>query len=203
VLSNIPPQPPQDFTHDFVQDTLRLYWRTPSDIDLSRTRVNYRLDGIFPQDPNDGTNISDQPSLPDQQMNTFFVGMPLNIPHYFALFAIDSAGLHSIPRTLVATRISTSVDDKTEIPREFVLYQNYPNPFNPVTTLRYGLPRSTHVQLVIYDLLGREITRVVNQHQQVGYHQAVFNSQGLASGIYLYRLKAGDFTAVKKFLLIK
>jgi hypothetical protein len=88
-------------------------------------------------------------------------------------------------------------------PEEFSLHQNYPNPFNPSTTIRYGLPRASQVTLTVYNALGQQVARLVNEQQPAGYHDAVFNANELASGVYFYKLQAGDFVQTKKLLLLK
>jgi hypothetical protein len=86
----------------------------------------------------------------------------------------------------------------------FVLRQNYPNPFNPETTISYALPASEVVTLKIYDLLGKEIRTLVHEQQTAGLHTVCFNADGLASGVYFYKLQAGDiFQQVKKMLLLR
>jgi hypothetical protein len=91
------------------------------------------------------------------------------------------------------------------------LYQNYPNPFNPTTTIQYAIPivkthlgeSLQHVTLKVYDILGREVTTLVNREQLHGKYKVEFNASLLASGVYIYRLTAGGFSAVKKLSLIK
>ncbi len=99
------------------------------------------------------------------------------------------------------------------IPSEFKLEQNYPNPFNPVTTIKYSLPTSTKVQLKVYDILGNEITTLVDAEQEPGNYSVEFSAQGgsasggngysLSSGIYFYRIQSNDFSNVKKILILK
>jgi len=88
-------------------------------------------------------------------------------------------------------------------PNSFSLRQNYPNPFNPSTRIAYELPKAGHVSLKVFDLLGREIATLVNEIQPVGSHSVTFNGSALASGIYFYRLQAGDFATTKKMVLLK
>jgi hypothetical protein len=90
-----------------------------------------------------------------------------------------------------------------EIPNTFRLGQNYPNPFNPSTTIKYGLPKNSFVTLKVYDILGREVTTLVNENKMAGTYQVNFNASNLASGIYFYTIKAGDFSQTKKMLLVK
>ena len=88
-------------------------------------------------------------------------------------------------------------------PQTYSLSNNYPNPFNPVTTLNYSLPRSGDVSLIIYNILGEEVIRLVDGFQQAGEYNAIWNASNIASGIYFYRLQAGDFTETKKMVLLK
>ncbi|MCP4581435.1 MAG: T9SS type A sorting domain-containing protein [candidate division Zixibacteria bacterium] len=99
----------------------------------------------------------------------------------------------------------TDIDDNTvsPLPQSFSLAQNYPNPFNARTIINYNLPTSSDVTIDIYDLLGRKITTLVDKKQQAGSHQAVWNGEGISSGIYFYKIQAGDFVETKKMLLVK
>jgi hypothetical protein len=99
----------------------------------------------------------------------------------------------ALPKTLVR-------DYTTQ---EFHLDQNYPNPFNPSTTVTYELPRTSHVTLTVYDLLGREVTPLVNGVEEPGTHTVQWNASGQASGVYLCRLDAASFTSVRKLLLLR
>ena len=83
------------------------------------------------------------------------------------------------------------------------LSQNYPNPFNPSTTIRYGLPSRSHVTLSIFNTLGQQVATLVEGEMEAGYHEVQFDASGLASGVYLYRLQAGDFVQTKRLLLLK
>ncbi|HMQ79919.1 MAG TPA: T9SS type A sorting domain-containing protein [Ignavibacteria bacterium] len=89
------------------------------------------------------------------------------------------------------------------IPTAFSLDQNYPNPFNPVTNIKFGIPKAGNVKIVIYDISGREVTRLVDRELKAGYYNADFNAANLASGVYFYRLESKDFTDVKKMVLVK
>jgi len=86
---------------------------------------------------------------------------------------------------------------------QFELYQNYPNPFNPSTTIKYELPVNGNVKLIIYDVLGGEIKTLVNGFKQKGRYEVQFNASGLPSGIYLYKIEAGNFSANRKMILLK
>lgn len=93
-------------------------------------------------------------------------------------------------------------------PEAFALLNNYPNPFNPETTIKYHLPEAAQVKLEVYNMVGQVVRTLVNNQQNAGryvvqWDAANDNGQNLASGIYLYRIQAGDFHEVKKMLLLK
>ncbi len=94
-------------------------------------------------------------------------------------------------------------ENLANLPTEYGLAQNYPNPFNPVTKINYELPVSGKVTLKIYSLLGKEIATLVNDNMDAGRYTVSFNGADLASGMYFYKITAGNFTAVKKMVLIK
>jgi len=85
----------------------------------------------------------------------------------------------------------------------FELNQNYPNPFNPTTSISFNIPKNSHVNLKIYDVLGNEVSNYFNEFMQAGTYNLVFDGSNLSSGIYYYRLTAGDFSSTKKMMLIK
>lgn len=89
------------------------------------------------------------------------------------------------------------------IPKVYSLSQNYPNPFNPVTNIKYQIPADRYVSLKIYDITGREIANLVKEYKQAGYYTVSFNGSNFASGVYFYRIQAGDFVQVKRMVLIK
>ncbi|MFI5407468.1 MAG: T9SS type A sorting domain-containing protein, partial [Nitrososphaerales archaeon] len=98
-----------------------------------------------------------------------------------------------------------SVDDSTNsnLPVEFALFQNYPNPFNPVTSIQYVVSSSQFVTLKVFDVLGNEIATLVNEEKHPGIFEVEFDGMELPSGIYFYKLKAGNFIETKKMILIK
>jgi hypothetical protein len=88
-------------------------------------------------------------------------------------------------------------------PVDFELFQNYPNPFNPSTSIKYSIPKSVLVTLKIYDVLGKEITTLVNEKEEAGLHKIEFNPTNLSSGVYFYTLKTEGFLQTKKMILIR
>jgi len=98
----------------------------------------------------------------------------------------------------------TSVDPGVRmVPDEFALSQNYPNPFNPSTTIRYELPHASRVSLKVYNTLGQEVATLVNETKSAGVYTVQFDAANLASGVYFYRLQAGDFVEVMKLVLLR
>jgi hypothetical protein len=97
----------------------------------------------------------------------------------------------------------TSVKNDLTLPVSYKLYQNYPNPFNPTTILKYDIPEQSRVSLIIYNILGEEVISLVNDEKVAGSYKIVWNATNLGSGIYLYKLKAGDFVETKKMVLMK
>jgi len=91
----------------------------------------------------------------------------------------------------------------SQLPREFQLYQNFPNPFNPMTTIRYDVPKSAHVNITVYNTRGQQVAILVDGMRQAGYHEVVWDAAGLSSGVYFYRIQAADYVALKKLMLIK
>ena len=99
--------------------------------------------------------------------------------------------------------VRLAVGSRDEAPPEYYLHQNSPNPFNPSTTIEYELPKSSEVRLSVYDILGREVSVLVNDRRDAGVHEVKFDAAGLSSGVYFYRLQAGDFVQSRKLLLLK
>jgi hypothetical protein len=98
--------------------------------------------------------------------------------------------------------------DSELLPDKFALHQNYPNPFNPITTLRYDLPENSLVNIIIYDLLGRQVKSLINQTQEAGFKSVLWNATNdygkpVSAGVYLYQIQAGEFVQTKKMVLLK
>jgi hypothetical protein len=105
--------------------------------------------------------------------------------------------------TIVSPGNLSAVNDNSTIPQKSALEQNYPNPFNPSTIINFSLTKSGQVTLSVYDLLGRQVSELVNDRREAGVHEVTFDGSNLASGMYFYRLQAGDFVATKLLLLLK
>ena len=133
-------------------------------------------------------------------------GLPGSYPWIFAvafsgtnIFAGGSGGVWKRPLSELVG-VSKEVND---LPKDFTLSQNYPNPFNPGTTIKYSLAKEGHVKLTVYNEIGCIAATILDEHKPAGNYSVQFNGSNLASGIYLYRLKSGNYSAAKKLLLIK
>ncbi len=104
---------------------------------------------------------------------------------------------------LSGEQITSATLQLDEIPREFALHPNRPNPFNPVTRISYDLPKASPITLRVFDLLGREVRTLATGLQPAGRHTVLFDGSGLASGVYLCRFQAGEFSATQKMMLLK
>ncbi len=93
-------------------------------------------------------------------------------------------------------------ETEEELIKEYAV-SNYPNPFNPTTTVRYQLPKAGHVQIKVYDAIGKEVATLVNEHLESGRYEVRFGDDNLPSGMYIYTIKVNDYFASKKMLLIK
>jgi len=118
-------------------------------------------------------------------------------------YTLEGTGEITVP-----TEETFTLERKAIIPIAYTLHQNYPNPFNPITSLRYDLPEQAQVTLTIYDLMGREITQLVNTTQKAGYKSIQWNATDMygkpvSAGVYLYQILANDFIQTKKMVFLK
>ena len=98
----------------------------------------------------------------------------------------------------------TNVGNQNNLsPRIYKLNQNYPNPFNPLSTIGYQIPKSGFISIKVYNILGREVATLVNEEKPAGTYEVHFNGENFSSGIYFYKLKAGNYSSIKKMVLIK
>ncbi|RPI61186.1 MAG: T9SS C-terminal target domain-containing protein, partial [Ignavibacteriales bacterium] len=133
---------------------------------------------------------------------------PDSLMTYNALLKVyTNGGVKEIVLTGIGKDNTVNVEDENFTPFVFALEQNYPNPFNPSTTIQYAISNRQFVTLKVYDLIGKEIATLVNEYKPAGSYEVEFNSassiKNLASGIYFYRLQAGDYVKTKKMTLLK
>jgi hypothetical protein len=116
---------------------------------------------------------------------------------------LDSDGTRADMGAFYFDQRGGGVDDVPVIPQTYRLMQNYPNPFNSSTIIRYAVPVASQVTLDIYDFLGRKVQTLADVKEQVGEHQVTWDAAGFSSGIYFYRLKAGDKSYSRQMTVIK
>jgi hypothetical protein len=116
------------------------------------------------------------------------------------LYAKDLV-LSFLQRTVLTTSVPGPIS--SSFPIDFHLEQNYPNPFNPSTTIKFELPRTSQVNLTVFDILGRDVSVLVNERKEAGVYEVKFDGSNLASTVYFYRLQAGDFVQTKKLIILR
>ncbi|MCP4581026.1 MAG: T9SS type A sorting domain-containing protein [candidate division Zixibacteria bacterium] len=123
---------------------------------------------------------------------------------YFTVIVPDVSINHD-STTVVDTIMESSVgiDDPASTPDEYSIDQNYPNPFNAVTSFEYALPQDAYVTIIVCDILGHQVATLINRNQPAGYHQVSWNAGANSSGIYFYKIQAGDFSQTRKMTLLK
>jgi PKD repeat protein len=138
------------------------------------------------------------------------IGFNLDLSDYF-LNIYDFDSLSVLNGTILTIRVGHNVlgiNNGNVLPTEFALHQNYPNPFNPDTRIRYDLAKNEIVRITIYNLLGRKVKTLVNEHQEAGFKSIIWNATNdygkpVSAGVYLYQIRAGEFVQTKKMVLLK
>ncbi|HPI38568.1 MAG TPA: family 10 glycosylhydrolase [Ignavibacteriaceae bacterium] len=182
--------------------TYTLTWNKPLPASDGDTAVYYNLyrDYSSPVNLNDIKNVIKFRIVNDTSAVVTFTTIPSeNI--YFTVTAYDRGYNESLPSN-EAGIIVNSIEDEIQ-PGGFSLEQNFPNPFNPTTMISYRLPVTGHVALKIFDVLGNEITKLVNEVKEPGTYNVEWNAAGISSGIYFYRIQSGNFSSVKKLVIMK
>ncbi|MFH0990818.1 MAG: cytochrome c3 family protein [bacterium] len=201
-VNNIVPTAPAAFVAASLRNQVSLRWDAPSPVDDDIEKyVIYR-----------GTNANFDPAtsspIADNVKDLTYIDKLVQTGSYvYKIKAVDNAGNQSAYTTSGA--VLTGVSDLEQgIPTEFALNQNYPNPFNPSTQISFALPKESQVKVTIYSINGNKIATLIDDHMTAGYKNVVWNgkdSRGniVSSGVYLYRIEAGDFAASKKMMLMK
>ena len=184
-------------TAEVTGNQVTLNWRTATEINNSGFSIERKLKG--------GSNWEQVSFIKGKGTTTepasySFSDKNLKVGTYnYRLKQIDFDGKATYSRE-VQTEITA--------PKDYAIYQNYPNPFNPVTTIKYSIPETgvgqfVSVKLKVFDILGNEITTLVNEQKQSGYYEIQFDASQLASGTYIYRIEAGKFVSSKKLMFMK
>jgi L-ascorbate metabolism protein UlaG (beta-lactamase superfamily) len=173
--------------------------------DLAARNLTYALlpiDGVFTMSPEVATQaaaaIDAAYNIPMHTMTTPDTFSTANVARFTPPNKIVVRNGESI-----ALQSVTSVDNTPTRPVRFELRQNYPNPFNPTTTISYLIPKESHVQITLIDLLGREIATLVNARETAGEHSVVLDGSRFGSGVYFYRFRSGEFVETRKLVLLR
>ena len=134
-----------------------------------------------------------------------FNGMDVDGPWILDIFDAQSGNTGTLEAWSLSidAEVLTGVEPTRELPVSITLSQNYPNPFNPTTTIRYGLPAKLQITLIVYNSLGQQVAMLASGEQDAGFHEVRFNADRLASGMYFYRLMAGEFVQTRKLALVR
>ncbi|OUX30197.1 MAG: hypothetical protein CBE24_06955 [bacterium TMED264] len=192
-----------------------------SEANMSSTIINFKWFSTVDPDPNDeivyriaySTNWSDTSTyvytaeIEDTSMSLLLGN---DLQYYWVAQAIDKDGFivssnYNTPHTFI---IGTLSNEEELIPDEFALHQNFPNPFNPTTNIQYDLPNEEFVNIVIFDVMGRNIRSLINEKKSAGYHRIQWDAKNdfgepVSAGMYIYIIRAGENRAVKKMVLLK
>jgi hypothetical protein len=176
-----------------------LLWNRNSEFDM----YYYKIFRNTTNNPSTATQV-DSAFVPDSmKINT---GLTNGIKYFFWLKAVDRYCFNrvsgfSAPDSVIPNPVG--IVKNTEIPKVFKLYQNLPNPFNPTTSIKFDIPKTSMVTLVIYDAIGREVANLINAPTNAGSYQITWYAGDFPSGVYFCKIKAGDYTDVKKMILVK
>jgi Secretion system C-terminal sorting domain len=196
-------------------------WRNVTIVrDETVSNTTLRWNGIDSPGAPSGSNISVSVPLGDSTASGGGIGSTDNFPNLGTVLAKCDIAEIIVYDTVLSNSDRASIEkylnDKYNItitgindlknrnmPGGFLLNQNYPNPFNPTTTIKYSVPFNSLVAIKVYDILGREVETLVNEEKAPGNYSVEFNASKLSSGVYFYRMQAGNFISTKKLILMK
>ncbi|OGU63476.1 MAG: hypothetical protein A2W30_03815 [Ignavibacteria bacterium RBG_16_36_9] len=181
------------FSASIIGSTVKLNWRTETEVsnfgfEILRSAQNDKLGWTkigFVQG-NGNSNSPKYYSFTDEKVN--------GGKYSYRLKQIDTDGQFEYSKV---------IEINLDAPMKYELSQNYPNPFNPVTTIQFSMPEAGEVKLTVYNILGEQVAVLVNENKEAGVHTINFNASELNSGIYIYKISAGNFSDVKKLMVIK
>jgi len=181
------------FSASAFENGIKLDWKTETEVNNYGFEIEHSLTSLETMwktigfiEGNGNSNSPNEYSFIDKDIS--------GGKYYYRLKQIDNDG------TFTYSKI---IDFDTGKPLSYELDQNYPNPFNPVTTIKFTIPEANKVTVNVFNVLGEEIAEIVNQWMEAGTHEVNFDATDLNSGIYLYRIKAGNFVTTKKMTLLK
>ena len=198
ILSTVNPVPVEltSFTATSNDNNVTLFWQTATETNNSGFEVE-RLKNYKNEKLQDWESIGfvNGHGTSTKENSYSFADQNLTAGKYqYRLKQIDFGG---------SFEYSEIVNAQVQTPTEYTLNQNYPNPFNPSTTISYSIPSSGFVKLKIFNSIGEEVKTLVNEIESAGVHEVTFNAINIPSGIYFYKIETGEFTSIKKMVLLK
>lgn len=163
----------------------------------SQYRVQLSTSNLF-------TTITDSASVTDSFYTVPLGKLANHVVYYWRVYAFNTCNIS--PASAVwhfETDYIGTNQNSNEIPKEFKLYNNYPNPFNPFTNISFDIPKQSFVTLKVWDMLGKSVLTLVNNTLEAGKYSYQLDASALSSGLYIYKLEAGDYTGMKKMVLLK
>ena len=160
-------------------------------------RVQVSTDSLFT------STVYDSSGIPYSEFQIPNNGLNINTTYYWRVNATNVTGTSPWSAIFHFTTGATNITCYNEIPKEFKLYNNYPNPFNPTTKIKFDIPKSSYVKLIVYDVLGREIKTLVNEKLNAGRYEVSWPGRVYPSGVYFYKMVTDDYVSVKRMVLLK
>lgn len=195
LVIQIPNKPELNFPvsgMSLISDTVSFNWFSSSPL-VTSYRFQLAEDSLFTS-PID-TIISDT--------SLALYNLESNKKFYWRVKANNQLGWSEYSNVETFSINLTSIDNDFDLIQNYSLSPNYPNPFNPTTTISYQLPKTGNVNIKVFDILGREVATLINEEKPAGSYNVEFNGSGLASGIYFYQIKSGEFIQTMKMILLK
>lgn len=199
-----PPNVPTGLTITKLTSSAVISWTAPtvaSDGELASQYAVYRSSTL-------PINFNDPRNILAVQTNTSYIDQPLpsqGITYYYAVTGLDRLHNESPSSNIMGVTSSgvVGIEAERSVIASYRLHQNFPNPFNPATVIRFQLPEEQRVTIRVYDILGREVRMLVDGMRGAGEHQVLFDATGLPTGVYFYRLVAGEYVESRKMQLVR
>jgi hypothetical protein len=183
--------PLENGSYDVVLKFAEIFWNEPGrrifDVEVEGEEVVNDLDLIFRTDQYTAYDVVMPVNITDGELNVDFISVADNAKLSALEIRQEEAGL----------------DEMSKIPANYFLSQNFPNPFKSTTRIHYGLPGASQVYVELYNVSGQRVRVLIDEKQEAGYHSVDFNAEDIASGIYFYKIKANDFSEIRKMVLVR